>query len=158
MRRVADWIGVPYHPSMLKSTWHGAPYVVTIRGVAACGPNPLNAQRRHKYLNTADRLEIFALLHGNFVAWRYPIPAAMHSVWLRLCVLGLLWLVPMRMELAALNMVIRRQAIPALRNGRLGFALGAPFFLLARRLRMMLLIATEARARMWGKRRILQLL
>jgi hypothetical protein len=158
MRRVAEWIGVAYRPCLLESTWNGAPYVVTIRGVAACGPNPLNAQRRHKYLNGADRLEIFALLHGNFVAWRYPVPAAMHSLWLRLCVLGLLWFVPMRMELIAWNMVIRRQAIPALRNGRIRFALGAPLFLLARRLRMMVLIATEARARMWGKRRLLQVL
>jgi hypothetical protein len=158
MRRLADWIGVAYHPCLLASTWNGASYVVTIRGVATCGPNPVNAQRRHKYLNAADRLLVFALLQGNFAAWSYPYPKAMQSIWLRLCTLSMLWLVPMRMELTTWNLVIRRQAIPALRNGRLKFALGAPLFLLARRLRMMLLIVTEARARMLGKRRILQLL
>jgi hypothetical protein len=158
MRRLADWIGVAYRPCLLESTWNGAPYVVTIRGVLTCGPNPVNAQRRHKYLSYADRLLVFALLHGNFVAWRYPFPKAMQLIWLRLCTLGMLWLVPMRIEFISWNMVIRRQAIPAFRNGRRRFALGAPFFLVKRRLRMMLLIATEARARMWGKRRILQLL
>lgn len=158
MRRVAQWIGVAYNPCLLDSTWNGAAYVVTIRGMPTCGPNPVNAQRRHKYLNWADRLLVFALLHGNFTAWRYPYPKAMQSVWLRLCTLGALWLVPMRMELTTLSLVIRRQAIPAWRNGRVKFALDAPFFLLARRLRMMLLIASEARARMRGKRPILQLL
>lgn len=158
MRRVAEWIGVTYSPCLLDSTWNGAPYLVTIRGVPTCGPNPVNAQRRHRYLNWADRLVVFALLHGNFAAWRYPYPKAMRSIWPRLCTLGVLWLVPMRMELTALSLVMRRQAIPAWRNGRVKFALGAPLFLLARRLRMMLLIASEARARMRGKRPILQLL
>ena len=158
MRRLAAWIGISYRPCLLESTWNGVPYVVIIRGVSICGPNPVNAQRRHKYLNYTDRLLVFALLHGNFTAWRYPFPRALESAWLRLCTLGALWLVPMRMEVTTWKLVIRRQAIPALRNGRLKFALGAPFFLLARRLRMMLLIATEASSRMRGKRRILQLL
>jgi hypothetical protein len=158
MRRLADWIGVGYHPCLLKSTWNGVPYVVIIRGVSTCGPNPVNAQRRHKYLNYADRLVVFALLQGNFAAWKYPYPQALRSGLLRLCTLGALWLVPMRMELATWNLVLRRQAIPAWRNGRRRFALGAPLFLLARRLRMMVLIATETSARMRGKRRILQLL
>jgi hypothetical protein len=158
MRRVAEWIGVPYRPCLLESTWNGVPYVVTIRGVLTCGPNPVNAQRRHKYLSYADRLLVFALLHGNFAAWRYPCPKAMKSIWLRLCTLGVLWLVPMRMELTTWSMVIRRQAIPAFRNGRHRFALGAPFFLVKRRLRLMLLIAMNAGGRMSGKRRILQVL
>jgi hypothetical protein len=158
MRRVAQWIGVAYRPCLLESTWNGAAYVVTIRGVPTCGPNPLNAQRRHKYLNAADRLLVFALLHGNFTAWSYPYPKAMRLGLLRLCTLGVLWLVPMRMEFTTAKTVIRLQAIPALRNGRIGFALGAPLFLLARRLRMMLLIATQTSARMRGRRRILALL
>jgi len=101
---------------------------------------------------------VFALLQGNFAAWRYPYPKAMQSIWLRLCTLGMLWLMPMRMELTTLNLVIRRQAIPAFRNGRLKFALGAPFFLVKRRLRMMLLIAKEAGMRLSGKRCVLKLL
>jgi hypothetical protein len=158
MRRLAAWIGISYRPCLLESTWNGAPYVVTIRGVRTCGPNPVNAQRRFKYLDAADRLMVFALLQGNFAAWQYPSPRAMASRWIRLCTMALLWLVPMKMEYETFKMVIGKQAIPALRNGRFGFAFGAPFFLVARRLRMMVLIAVEARARMSGKRRILQLL
>lgn len=80
MRGLADWIGIPYHPCLLESTWNGAPYVIEIRGVSWCGPNPVNVKHRWKNLNPADRLLIFALLHDNFVAWNYPSPRAMYRL------------------------------------------------------------------------------
>ena len=46
--------------------------------------------------------------------------------------------------------VVLQQALPALRNGRIAFALGAPWFLLARRLRMMWIVVKEARDRLSG--------
>jgi len=158
MRQLADWLGIGYRPSLLQSTWNGTPYVVEIRGVPSCGPNPANALRRSKNLNPADRLLVFALLHDNFIAWNYPIPEALRRRWVRLCAIALVWLVPMRMELATARLVLRRQALPALRSGRVGFAVGAPLFLLTRRLRMMLLIATQARRRLSGNRPILKVL
>jgi hypothetical protein len=150
MRRVAEWIGIPYEPCLLQSTWNGHPYVVTIRGVSWCGANPANAQRRSANVRLTDRLLIFALMREHFVSWRYPIPGAFRHRWIRLWVLALLWLVPMRMEVRTARLVLELQVLPSLRRARLGFALGAPFFLLKRRLRMMWLIAAQARLRLKG--------
>jgi hypothetical protein len=158
MRGLADWLGIAYRPSMLASTWNRVPYVVEIRGVPCCGPNPENARRRSKNLGFADRLMVFALLHQNFVAWRYPSPKAMRRRWIRLCVIASIWLVPMKMELTTARWVLRLQALPSLRGGRLGFAGRAPMFLFNRRLRMMWLIATQARARLAGNRAVLTVL
>lgn len=158
MRRLADWLGIAYRPSMLESTWNGAPYVVEIRGIPSCGSNPANARRRSKNLDPIDRLMIFALLHDNFVAWNYPSPSAMQRRWIRLCIIALFWLVPMKMELSAARWALRVQTLPALRNGRVGFACRAPFFLLECRLRTMLLIAREMPSRLVGKRHLLKVL
>jgi len=157
MRRLADWLDIPYCPSMLESTWNGTPYVVRIRGVAWCGPNPANAQRRWKNLGLTDRLVLFALLHNNFMAWNYPSPKALHRFWMRLCIIALFWIVPMKMELKNARVVLQLQALPNLRRGRFGFAFGAPVFLLKRRLRMMLLIAAAGRSRLVGNRPPLKL-
>ncbi len=156
MRRVAEWVGIPYEPCLLQSTWNGNPYVVTIRGISWCGANPANAQRRSKNLRLTDRLLIFALMREHFSAWRYPIPRAFRHRWVRLWVIASLWLLPMRMELKAARLVLAWQVLPSVRRGRLGFALGAPFFLLQRRLRMMWLIAGQARSRLKGGQRILE--
>jgi Sulfotransferase family len=157
MRRIADWLGIVYRPCLIESTWNGDPYVVTIRGVPACGANPANAQRRSRNLNVADRLLMFALLHDNFVAWDYPYPKAMNRRWLRLCTIALLWLVPMKIEALTARLVLLGQALPGLRRGRVGFALAAPLFVLKRRFRMMWLIAREARRRVAGKHVVMKL-
>jgi len=158
MRRLADWLGIAFRPSMLKSTWNGNPYVVEIRGVPSCGPNPVNARRRSKNLYLVDRMLVFALLHENFVAWNYPCPSAMRRRWIRQLTVALIWLVPMKMELTAARWTLRLQAFPGLRNGRIGFACRAPIFLLECRLRTMLLIAREMRARARGNRQLLRIL
>jgi len=158
MRHLADWLGIPYLPCLVESTWNGRPYTVKIRGVTWCGPNPDNAKRRSKNLDLADRLMIFALLHNNFIAWNYPSPTAFRRRWIRLCIIALLWFVPMKMELATARWVLQLQALPNLRRGRLGFAIRAPFFLLTRRLRMMSMIAAQARLRLAGNRPLLKVL
>jgi hypothetical protein len=158
MRRLVNWLGIPYLPCLIESTWHRIPYVVKVRGVDVCGPNPANAQRRWKNLFFADRLLIFALMHDNFVAWNYPIPTWIRARWIRLGVTVLCLLVPMKMELINARLVLRLQAWPSLRRGRIRFFCGAPIFLLTRRLRMMLLIAAEAYARLTGRRTPLTML
>lgn len=150
LRKLADWLRLPFLPCMLESTWNGSPYIVQIRGVPCCGPNPANAKRRSRNLNAADRLLIYALMHANFAAWNYPCPAAMRRRWLRLCAIALTFLLPTKMELLTARWVVLQQALPALRNGRIAFALGAPWFLLARRLRMMWIVVKEARDRLSG--------
>jgi hypothetical protein len=156
MRRVAGWLGIGFEPSLLRSTWNGTPYVVKVRGSAWCGSNPNNAKRRWKNLSWADRLMLFALLHDNFTTWNYPSPMADRSRFTRLCIVALLWLVPMKMELINARKVLELQVLPNLRRGRILFACRAPFFLLKRRLRMMLLIAAQAYARLVASRPVMK--
>jgi hypothetical protein len=158
MRKLADWLGIPFLPCMLESTWNGTPYVVRIRGVPSCGPNPANAKRRSRNLNVADRLLIYALMHANFAAWKYPSPAALERGWLRVCVIAVTCLLPMKMEMLTARLVVLKQALPALANGRIAFFLGAPLFLLARRLRMMWVVVTAARLRLSGRNALLKVL
>jgi hypothetical protein len=155
MRGLADWLGILYDCSLLESTWNGAPYVNHARGVSWCGPNPANTKRRWKNLDLADRLLVFALLHENFMAWNYPSRRVFRRKWIRVCIIAVLWLLPMKMEIANTRMVVRLQAIPALLSGRIRFACRAPFFLITQRLRIMSLIASQARARLSGNRRLL---
>jgi hypothetical protein len=148
MRRLADWLGLPYQPCLVDSTWNGIPYVVQVRGVASCGANPANAKRRSKNLNFVDRTLIFALLHANFIGWNYPSPSAMRKRWVRLGIIVLLWLIPTKMEFVTARLVLVKQALPSLSNGRIRYAFSAPIFLLSRRLRMMWLVVQETRRRL----------
>jgi hypothetical protein len=156
MDRLANWLGIPYHPCLIESTWNGTPYVVDIRGVRCCGATPANAKRRSKNLPLKDRLLVFALFHENFVKWNYPSPSAMRRRWIRLSTIALFWLLPMKMELSTARLIMQGQALPSLRKGRVAFALRAPFFLLKRRLRMMSLITAQARSRLSGYERLLK--
>lgn len=157
MRRLAQWLGIPYHSCLLDSTWNGSPYVVLVRGVPSCGPNPANAKRRSRNMSLIDRLMVFALLHDDFVAWNYPSPRAMRRRSIRMFVIGILWLVPMKTEWVNARLALWRQALPSLRNGRIWFALSTPFSLFARWVRMRLLIAQEAPRRINGTRIVIKL-
>lgn len=158
MRRLAAWLAIPYLPCLLDSTWNGNPYVVNVRGVPCCGPRVSNAERRFENLAPIDRLLVFALFDTNFVEWRYPAPSPMHRRWIQLCVLVLIMIVPLKIEIKNARMILASQALPSLRNHRVGFAAGAMLFLLQRRLRMMLLIAKESTLRLSRRRPILQVL
>lgn len=157
IQELADWLGIPFHPCLLESTWNGTPYLNHVRGVSWCGSNPANTKRRWKNLNAADRLLVFALLYENFIAWDYPVPRVFRLKWIRLCIIAMLCLLPMKMEIANTRLVVRLQAIPALLSGRTRFACHAPYFLILQRLRIMSLIASHARTRLSGKRRPLSL-
>lgn len=158
MRDLAQWLGVPYRPSLLESTFNGAPYVVGSGKAAWTGPNPANAVRRSKNLNWADRLMMFALLQENFDAWNYGSPRAFRHRAVRLVTIALLLLVPMKMEAITAKAVMRVQVLPLLRAGKIVFA-GRTFLrLFACRWALMKLVATEARTRLLGGKRVLTLL
>jgi hypothetical protein len=152
MRRMAEWLDILFESTMLQSSWNGIPWVVTIRGVSWCGSNPANARRRWRNMDVADRLTMFALMQENFKSWAYPIPKFINSQWKRLCIIAVFWLLPTKMECINAGVVLRLQALPNLRQGRIAFAFGALFFLLKRRLRMMWLIAAQTRVRVIGRR------
>jgi hypothetical protein len=155
MRQLADWLGIIYCPSLLESTWNGAPYVIRVRDTSWCGPNPSSARRRSNNLDIPDRLLIFALLHDNFVAWNYPSPRAMRRIWIRRCIIVLILFIPMKMEFVTAYRVFRMQVLTSFREGRLRFACGAPIYLLKRRVRMLLVMVAQARIRLAGKSPVL---
>ena len=158
MRRLAEWLGLPYHPCMLDSTLNGRPYVVEAGGRTWVGPNPDNARRRSKNLNGLDQLMVFAVLHRNFAAWNYPYPALLRHSWARACIVGAALLVPTKMEWVNIRNILRLQAIAALRKRRLATAIAAPAVLLMRRARMMWLFMSATAARSVGKARPMQII
>ena len=159
MRRLADWLGIPYDLRLIESTYNGIPFVFESGGVSMLGANPANARRRFKSLDIADRWLMFALLHENFRVWGYDCPRVLRYAWLRVCVIAGLLLVPMKMEVITARVVVAPQTLRAVRASRAGgirFGRGPLIFLIGRRLRMMLLVAAQARARLTGKKRLLQ--
>src|SRR5260370_5371965 len=158
MRRLADWLGIPYQPSLLESTFNGLPYYVRSGGVSWVGANPDNARRRSKNLNSIDRLLVFTLLQENFARWRYPMPGALRPRWQRLCIMAVLLPLPVKMEAINARLVLAQQALSSLRKGRFGFACGPLLFLLERRLRIMLFLAWQTRLRLGGGRQVVQVL
>ena len=158
LHRLADWLGISFEPCLLESTWNGRPWFVTIRGRSWCGADPANAQRKSSNLSWVDRWLLFALMHEHFVRWGYEVPRAFRRRWVRSAVIALLWLVPMKTELKNAYIVVRWQAASRLRRGWVRFALRAPFFLLLSRLRMMGLIARQARLGRTARAKLLELL
>ena len=158
MRRVADWLPVAFRPSLLQSTLNGNPYVFEGSGGTWNGPNAANARRRSQNLHACDRWLVFALLHPNFKAWNYPSPKIFERRWVRLCAIAFLCCIPTKMELRNARELLRQQALPALRAGRIGYALGGPLHLIARRMRMICLIVLQAIGRETSKRRPIRML
>ena len=156
MRRLADWLDIPYRASLLESTYNGVPYVVESGGTTWVGANPANARRRWKHLGRLDRLMIFALFHKNFIAWKYPSPRFLGNAFLRGSIIAVLWCVPMRIEIVNACLVFRRQALPDLRRGFVAHACALPFMLVLRRMRLMYVVGTNAILRNLGTKPLLR--
>jgi hypothetical protein len=158
MRRLAEWLGVPYRPCLLDSTLNGRPYVVEAGGRRWVGPNPDNARRRSKNLNALDRLMVFAVLHRNFIDWNYPYPPLLRHGLIRAAVVLAGMLLPSKMEWVNIRNIIRLQAAAALRKRRYAYALLSPCVVLARRLRMMHMFVGAAASRWVGKTRPMRII
>jgi hypothetical protein len=157
MRRVANWLGIRIRPSLIESTFNGTPFVVVIKGEAIFGSNPERAARRAGNLNALDQLLIFALLHHNFIIWRYPTPRVMGSMVLRGLIVLVGALIPSRMEIVNMRRLIERQFLPAVASGHIGHAGHTLLVILMRRARLMLLILRAAASRLFGNPRALKL-
>jgi hypothetical protein len=153
MRRLAEWLGVPYRPCMLDSTLNGRPYAVEAGGRSWVGPNPDNARRRSKNLNALDQLMVFSVLHRNFAEWNYPYPRFLRHRSIRVVLVLIGMLMPTKMEWVNIKNILRLQAAAALRKRRFATALFAPGVVVLRRLRMIHLFTSAAAARSLGKAR-----
>jgi Sulfotransferase family len=158
MRRLAEWLGVPYRSCLLDSTLNGRPYVVQAGGRTWVGPNPDNARRRSKNLNALDQLMVCSVLHRNFVEWDYPFPRFLRHRLSRAAVILAGMLIPTKMEWVNIRNIIRLQAAAALRKGRYAYALLSPCVVLVRRLRMMQMFVTAAATRAIGKTRPMRII
>jgi hypothetical protein len=158
MRRLAEWLAVPYRSCLLDSTLNGRPYVVEAGGRSWVGPNPANVRRRSKNLNTWDQLMAFSLLHRNFVEWDYPYPRFLRYRLTRAAVVLAGVVIPTKMEWVNIRNIIRLQAAAALRKRRFAFALLSPCVLLVRRLRMMQLFVSAAATRSLGNSRPMRII
>jgi hypothetical protein len=137
---------------------NGRPYVVEAGGRSWVGPNPANAGRRSKNLNTLDQLTAFSVLHRNFVEWDYPYPRFLHFRLTRAAVVLAGVVIPTKMEWVNIKNIIRLQAAAALRKHRYAFALLSPGVLLVRRLRMMQMFVSAAATRSIGKTRPMRII
>jgi Sulfotransferase family len=123
MRDLSDWLGLPYQPTLLQSTFNGIPYVVRRDGVAWSGPRMEQVQRRSLALSHKDRALLFALFYENFVDWDYPCPKIFQHFTVRLMTVLALFIFPMKMEIVSARAVFRLSILPALRRGNIWLAI-----------------------------------
>ncbi len=117
MRHLAAWLGIPFQPALLCSSFNGIPYVVKRDGVSWTGARPEQAQRRSSALSPKDRALLFAVFYDNFAAWEYPCPAIFGDVIVRILVFCAFCLFPMKMEWISARAVFRLRVLPAVRDG-----------------------------------------
>jgi hypothetical protein len=119
MRDLAAWLDIPFQASLLDSTFNGIPYVVKRDGDTWTGARKEKAQRSSRHLSRTDRALVYSVFRENFHAWNYRCPRIFDRAPIRLLVLLLLPLWPMKMERIVMRAVFRRRVLPALRQGHL---------------------------------------
>jgi Sulfotransferase family len=117
IRGLSDWLGLPYEPTLLDSTFNGTPWVVKRDGKAWSGGRSEQAKRSSADLSRKDQALLFALLYENFLDWDYPCPKIYGHLVVRCIVFGGLILLPMKMEIIAARAVFKRWIFPSLRKG-----------------------------------------
>jgi Sulfotransferase family len=123
MHDLSDWLGLPYQPSLLDSTFNGIPYVVKRDGVAWSGRRVEQVRRRSLALSRKDRALLFALFYENFMDWDYPCPKIFQYPTVRLMTVLALFIFPMKMEMISARAVFRLSILPALRRGNIWLAI-----------------------------------
>jgi hypothetical protein len=119
MRDLGDWLGLPYQPTLLDSTFNAIPWVVKRDGKAWSGPRLEQIQRRSENLSRKDQALLFACFHENFVDWNYPCPELFRHAIVRWLVFVSLVLVPMKTEIIAARATFKRRILPAARHGNI---------------------------------------
>ncbi len=142
MRDLADWLGLPYRPALLDSTFNGIPYVVARDGKTWSGPRLEQVQRRSGNLSGKDRSLLFALFYENFADWNYPCPKIFENPVVRSIVFISLLLIPTRMESITARAVFKLRILPSLRHGRILLAIGCLLGIVLCRLKIVWRLST----------------
>lgn len=156
--RLAEWLKLPRHASLLESTFNGMPYVVERAGVAWSGPRPEQAQRFLSNISLIDQALLFALFYENFVAWNYPCPKIFRHTLVRGLTCMLLFPVPWKAEIISARATIRRRVVPSLRHRRFRLAFRELSGVFRRRLFIMWLVNSEICRRLIFGKTVLKIL
>jgi hypothetical protein len=158
INRLVDWLGLPHHLAVLKSTFNGKPYVVERQGITWSGPRPEQTLRFSRNISFTDQALLFALLYENFVAWKYFCPKIFGSRFVRGVTCMLVLLIPMKAEIIGACAAIKIEVLPSLRRGSFRYAFNCLFRIFKYRLKIMWLIAAEMWRRLIFGKSVLQLL
>ena len=121
MRSLAHWLGLPYRPSLLDSTFNGVPWVVKQGTISWSGPRPEQAIRDSRNISFTDRGLLFSVFNEDFVAWNYPCPNIFKHALVRILTCMLVLLIPMKIEIIAARTLIKER--PSLRRGGFRYAI-----------------------------------
>jgi hypothetical protein len=155
MRNLSDWLGLPYQPTLLDSTFNGIPYVVTRDGKTWSGPRLEKAQRSSRNISPKDQALLFALFYENFLAWKYPHPKIFGKLIVRWLVVILFPLLPMRMEIIVARAVCSRRVLPSLRDGNIAILMNVLLRALLSRLMISAFIVREGCRRLVHRKTLL---
>jgi hypothetical protein len=122
MRDLADWLGLPYRPTLLDSSFNGIPWVVKRGGKTWSGRRLEQIQRSAPHLSLKDQALLFAIFYENFADWDYPCPKIFGNPLVRWFVFVTLFALPTRMEFVAARRVFGRWILPAVRQGNISRA------------------------------------
>lgn len=152
MRSVAGWLGLPFQPSLLESSFNGIPFVATRGTTVWSGARPEQAVRDSTNVSFTDRGLLYAVLREDFVAWKYPCPKAFAHASVRVLICMLFVLIPMRIEIITAKLLFN-----SLPTASLGYAVGGFARLLASRAAIILLLVAELGRRLASRKPVLTL-
>jgi hypothetical protein len=135
MSTVVDWLGLPYRPSLLESTFSGRPWQVRQGTTTWSGPRPAQAARDCRSVSFTDRWLLFAVLYEDFAAWNYPCPRIFKHAVVRVLTCMLLLLIPMRIEVMTVRRVFNPRDLRNLGRGLARVCIG--------RAQIMMLLAVD---------------
>jgi hypothetical protein len=156
--RIAEWLGLPYQPALMTSTFNGIPYVVERGGITWSGARPQQAERSSANLCRIDRLILFALFHEDFVAWQYSYPGLFKNPLVRTLACIPAFIIPMKPEIIVARRIIKHDVVPALRQRNFRAALKGSKEILLGRLMVVYTVASELGRRMFLGKDILKLI
>ena len=149
MSTVVDWLGLPYRPLLLESTFSGRPWTVTRGTTTWSGAQPAQAVRDCRNVSFTDRCLLSAVLYEDFAAWNYPCPKIFRHAPVRILTCLLLLLIPMRMEVILARRALSSRDMREVGKGLVRFCIG--------RVQIMLLLAVDLYRRLAFRMRVLPL-
>jgi hypothetical protein len=113
MKKVCQWLNLPWHDSLLTSTFQGLKWWGFRNSTPISGFSEKAISQSHDdVVPSFDRMRLQVLLARKCSVWNYDVPARCHSVVARLVILPLL-LLPLRLEWPAVS-ALRRQMLSEL--------------------------------------------